>query len=103
MQDKIRLSTYKNHKGTYVQEVWPESAGTDYIKQELYDRLEAQLANSTISSSRGESVPDTVEGWKHHAYLMADLAESMRDEMNKLKQENNKLKQKNNKLLKIGE
>ena len=42
MQDKIRLSTYKNHKGTYVQEVWPESAGTDYIKQELYDKLEAE-------------------------------------------------------------
>jgi len=52
MQDKIRLSTYKNHKGTYVQEVWPESAGTDYIKQELYDKLEAD--NEQLKAFAGD-------------------------------------------------
>jgi hypothetical protein len=45
-------------------------------------------------TKRGEPIPDTVEAWKHHAYLMADLAEQQALEIAYLKRTNNNLKQK---------
>jgi len=46
-----------------------------------------------ISPPRGESIPNTIEAWKHHAHLMADLAESNRESIAALKQKINKLEQ----------
>ena len=44
-------------------------------------------------SPRGQPIPDTVEAWKNHAYLMADKVEEQRDEINNLKQRANQLRQ----------
>jgi len=48
------------------------------------------------SPPRGQSVPDTMEAWKHHAHLMADLAETQREELSRLKAKINKLQQSRN-------
>ena len=45
-------------------------------------------------SPRGQKIPNTVEAWKHHAYLLADLVEEQREEIRALKHKVNKLDQK---------
>jgi len=45
-------------------------------------------------SPRGQKIPDTVEAWKRHAYLLADLVEEQREEIRALKHKVNKLGQK---------
>ena len=44
-------------------------------------------------SPRGQKIPNTVEAWKHHAYLLADLVEEQREEIRALKHKVNKLGQ----------
>lgn len=44
-------------------------------------------------TARGEPIPETVEAWKRHAYLMADLVEEQAAEIQQLRQRNNKLEQ----------
>lgn len=45
------------------------------------------------SPPRGKSIPDTVEAWKHHAHLLADLIEEQRDELARTSQALNKMTQ----------
>jgi hypothetical protein len=55
----------------------------------------------TLFSARGEPLPKTLEAWRYHAYLMADLAEKQAEEIRTLKIRNNKLEQSVQKLRRL--
>ena len=56
--------------------------------------LVAKPLKADCGGHRGQPIPNTIEAWKYHAHLMADLAESQRTEIGQLKAKLNKLKQK---------
>jgi len=64
-----------------------------YCRLGLQDMGNMMSEHKENSRPRGQKIPDTVEAWRNHAYLIGDLVEDQRDAISKLKRDNNKLTQ----------